>query len=370
MKHLAIGGSTAKRTINCPAWIKRAEKMPRPKSNVYADEGNLLHDAMEQHYLHDKPFSEMVGELSFSDMVLSEDHLPLLELCRSQVEGIFNQYNVSEFMCEPFVQLIPDKIGGSIDLLAVSEDKKTVVVLDYKTGRVAVDCEENEQLLFYALCASEDKLTSKMFINAENLVLCIVQPRVYDTAQVFETSISSLSGFKARLLDAVNNDTRAATGDHCQYCPASPVCPDRKQQARSALLMEPKTADEVAEAFKLALDLELWTNEVKKQAENIALSGVSLPGFKLVQGRSNRRLTEKAKQELPDRIGDSAYEIKLKSLTQLEKLLGKGELEQNGWVEKPAGAVIVVPESDKRGAVLMEVEKNLKFFVDNLSVKK
>lgn len=367
--HLPVGGSTASRTINCPAWLGRAKRMPKPGSNKYADEGNLLHDALEAHYLKDTPLEDLVGIQTYAGIVLDHEHLPLLNACKDQVEQIISEYNVVEYDCEPFVQLEEGRIGGSIDFLGLSEDRKTVVVLDYKTGRNAVGVTGNEQLLFYAACAQFDRATADMFEDAETVVMVIVQPKVWDEPKVWEQPISALEEFKKQLYDALAHPNRAATGSHCQYCPAAPICPERKQQARAALLLEPKTSAEVAEALEVALSLEVWAKQVKDQAEDLAFQGARLPGFKLVRGKSNRRYTKEAEAGLVAELGEEAYSRKLIPLTEAEKKLGKGVLEDRGWAEKPEGKLVLVPETDKREAVPVQTDENLKNFVDKLSSK-
>src|SRR5690554_543717 len=367
--HLPVGGSTASRTINCPAWLARAKKMPKPGSNKYADEGNLLHDALEDHYLNDTPFEAMVGVLTYAGIVLDHDHLPLLNACKDQVEQIISDYDIDEFTCEPFVQLKEGEIGGSIDFVGVSADRKTVVILDYKTGQNAVRVTGNDQLLFYGACAQFDKVTADMFAQAETLAMVIVQPKVWDEPKVWEQPVDALVEFKSRLDDALANPDRASPGGHCQYCPAAPVCPERKQQARAALLLEPKTSTEVAEALQLALELEVWVKQVKDQSEDLAFQGARLPGFKLVRGKSNRRYTKEAEAGLIAELGEAAYSRKLIPITEAEKKLGKGILEDRGWAEKPDGKLTLVPETDKREAVPVQTDENLKKFVDKLSTK-
>ena len=42
-----VGGSTAKRVINCPGSVRLVQKMPPQPSSKYADQGTLLHNAMD-----------------------------------------------------------------------------------------------------------------------------------------------------------------------------------------------------------------------------------------------------------------------------------------------------------------------------------
>lgn len=230
-KHLRIGGSTADRTIACPAWLERSKNLPKQPGNVFADEGNLLHDAMEAYYQHGKDFYTLVGRLNFNEQILNDEHVKtLLEPARDCVEEVFNRFQIEEYQCEPFVEIIPDEAGGSIDLIAASADRKTVLILDYKFGGVRVDVKDNKQLQFYALAAKTDKKTADFFFHAERVAYAIVQPKVAYIPAVWVSDIDHLNNFKAELFEALDNPTRASVGDHCKYCPVYKTCPDRNAE--------------------------------------------------------------------------------------------------------------------------------------------
>ena len=48
-----VGGSTAKRVINCPGSVALVQKMPPQPSNKYADEGTLLHNVIAEIVMSD-----------------------------------------------------------------------------------------------------------------------------------------------------------------------------------------------------------------------------------------------------------------------------------------------------------------------------
>ena len=238
-KHLKYGGSTAERTLACPAWADRAEGEPKPPSSVYADEGNLLHDAMEAHYRDDTPFSDLVGVLEYAGIALTQDHVDrLLVPARRMTEAIRDRYDVDQYLCEPFVQLIPGLAGGSIDMLCLSADGRTVLILDYKMGSKRVPAEENSQLQFYALCASVDPLTRAFFKRAERVAYAIVQPKCAREASTWEQPVSSLEPFHRRMLSAMYDQPKTASpGGHCYFCHVA-VCPERRQKAWEATVAD------------------------------------------------------------------------------------------------------------------------------------
>lgn len=364
MKHLPIGGSTATRTINCPAWLERSKELPKGKSGFAADKGNLLHDAMEAFY-KGQAFSELVGNLKYADQVLCEDDIEeMLNPAMYATEAVLDTYDIAQLLLEPFVQYEEDRIGGSIDMLGLSDDGKTVLVLDYKFGNRWVSV-ETEQLPFYGLCAMTDTKTRTLFTDAEKIVFAIVQPARSSEAQIIEHPISVLADFERRLLDALDNPSRSATGKHCEYCPAAPVCPDKIAKAKSALLMSPKTSEALAESLELADEVEAWAKQVKQQAYDIALDGGVIPRFKLVAGRSTRKWNDKAETVLSDKLGDQAFERKLLGITKIEKLLGKGEIEALGIAEKSEAKPNLVPEDAPGDMITIVESENLLKLVDN-----
>ena len=85
-----------------------------------------------------------------------------------------------------------------------------------------------------------------------------------------------------------------------------------------------------------------------------------MPGFKLVEGRSNRKyVDEKAIAETAKAAGyRDIYSQSLISITEMERLMGKAKFNEilGNLVEKPQGKPVLVPESDKRPA--MNTAKN------------
>jgi len=364
MKHLKIGGSTIHRTLACPGWLKLSENIPNPKSGFAADLGNLLHDAMEEHLKHDTPFKDMVGKLTFADQVLEEEHIPEhLNPMAVAVNELLDEHDIDRLLLEPFVQLVEDEQGGSIDVMGISYDCKTLLIADYKTGSRWVN-PNSKQLRFYALCALKDPKTKPMLTNIETVVCAIIQPAQSDKAVQTSYTLSEVLALETELNDALAHPDKIEPGWYCLYCPAAPVCPKRLAQARSALMLTPETAAEIAEALTLANELESWIKQVKDQAYGIANDGGILPGYKLVEGRSVRKWKKGAQEVLTSKLGEQAFEQKIIGITKAEKLLGKGALEELGLTEKPEGKPTLVPEESTGVEVLKIVPDSLKNLVD------
>ena len=106
-------------------------------------------------------------------------------------------------------------------------------------------------------------------------------------------------------------------------------------------------------------ELVSWANDIKEYALQQAISGKEWTGWKLVEGRSNRRYTnEDAVSKAVEAAGFYPYEKKLLGITAMQKLLGKSRFEEllAAYIEKPQGKPTLVPESDKRPA--MNTAKN------------
>ena len=106
-------------------------------------------------------------------------------------------------------------------------------------------------------------------------------------------------------------------------------------------------------------DLVAWATDIKDYALQQAISGKEWNGWKLVEGRSNRKYTnETVVAGAVTDAGFDPYERKVLGVTAMQKLLGKSRFEEllAAYIEKPQGKPTLVPESDKRPA--MNTAKN------------
>ncbi len=117
------------------------------------------------------------------------------------------------------------------------------------------------------------------------------------------------------------------------------------------------TNEEIAEILPALDDIEAWIKDVKAIALTKCMNGETITGYKVVEGKSNRKWSDEQAVadtlELEGYDESVIYEKKLKGLTQVESLLGKKEFEKllGGLIEKPQGKPTLVPESDKRPAI-------------------
>ena len=198
--------------------------------------------------------------------------------------------------------------------------------------------------------------------------MTIFQPRkvnvsVYEMekADLLEWADTDLTQ-KAKLADEGQGDFHC--GEWCRFCKAKAEC--REHAAANLELARydfqtPALLDdeEIADILGKVDTLTAWASDVKEYALQQAVSGKEWNGWKLVEGRSNRKYTsEAAVATTVEGAGFDPYERKVLGVTAMQKLLGKSRFEEllAPYIEKPKGKPTLVPESDKRPA--MNTAKN------------
>ena len=109
--------------------------------------------------------------------------------------------------------------------------------------------------------------------------------------------------------------------------------------------------NEIALILSKIDELVAWASDVKDFALAEALKGAKFDGWKVVEGRSNRKYTDETTvTEAVKRIGLDPYEHKILGVAAMVTLLGKKRFEETvgGFVEKPQGKPVLVPMTDKR----------------------
>ena len=350
MNHSTIvGGSTAKRVIACPASIELVAKMPPKPSSKYADEGTLLHDAISQ-ILDCKATPESVIGMTYEGITLTQElYDDKIAVALAALDEI-DPGKQMEFAVESsvnFGDLLPG-VFGSADLLG--RIGKKAIVLDWKFGNgVAVEATENEQGMFYAAAAMRTPETQWVFENVEEIEIIIVQPPM---VKRWVTTPKRIAEFEFDLIAAVNGKrTKMQTGEHCRWCAAKPTCPKMTGAVDRALktALVRLDADKVSEYLAQADQLESWIDSVRVLAYDMLENNVKVPGYKLVAKRGTRQwVNDEAPVKL---LGDKAYESKLISVAQAEKIIGKKNFPSDVAVSVSSGSTLAA-ESDPRPAVI------------------
>ena len=145
--------------------------------------------------------------------------------------------------------------------------------------------------------------------------------------------------------------TKLESGEHCRWCAAKPTCPKVTGAVDRALktALVRLDADKVGEYLAQAELLEAWIDSVRALAYEMLENDVRVPGFKLVAKRGTRQWVND--EVAKDLLGDKAYESKLISVAQAEKIIGKKNFPSDVAVSVSSGSTLAA-ESDPRPAVL------------------
>ena len=355
-----VGGSTAKRVINCPGSVAMVQKMPPKPSSKYADEGTLLHDTIAEHLATLKPLESFLGK-KYEDQVLTQDLIddklvPALALLDEIDPKQEMSYEVETRV--DFGDLLPG-VFGSTDFVGRMGDK--AVVLDWKFGDgVVVSAEENEQLMFYAAAAMRTPETAWAFDECEDIELFIVQPPMI---RRWVTTKDRIARFERDLVKAVmaaqQPEAKLAMGDHCRWCAAKPVCPQMTGAVERAALVQLKELDAAMLGQYLAKAdvLEGWITDLRALAFQMLEKNVPVPGYKLVQKQARRQwVDEQSAIDALRALGlDSIdyFKQELISPAQMEKVLKKRKLAlPDELVKSVSSGTTLASEDDSRPAVL------------------
>lgn len=365
--HALLSASSAKRWLACPPSARLTENMPDTGSG-YAAEGTLAHSLCE---LKLRRKFEGLKKSAF-DKAAAE--IRKNELYSPEMDGYTDQYIdyiskiVHGYSTKPAVipeqrvdysGIAPGGFGTSDCIILCGNDMH---IIDFKYGKgVPVSAEDNPQLKLYALGAAREY---DMLYDIRNVTLHIVQPRTEDGNSSWSLSRDALEEWGRNIMPtaklAWEGRGEFSCGEHCRFCKAKATCRARAEHILSeaefsAVPPELLSDDELGKILERARLFANWLSDIEEYALNEILNGKTVTGFKVVEGRSNRQITdpEAAFAVLKDSGIEEAmlYERRPLGLTELEKLVGgKKKLTEliGSYIEKPQGRPTLVPADDKR----------------------
>jgi hypothetical protein len=359
MQHSKIvGGSTAKRVINCPGSVALVAQMPPQPSSSHADQGTLLHNAVSA-ILEDQSI-DVIGA-RYEGQVLTQDLYDEKIMVGLSLLDQVDPDKQMEYEVETrvgFGDLLPG-VFGSTDLIGRIGNK--AIILDWKFGAgVPVPAEENEQLMFYAAGAMRTPEAQWAFDGATEVELIIIQPPVIKR---WTTTIERIKQFEQTLVKAVKlaaqPDAPIKHGDHCRWCAAKPVCPAMTGAVDRAvkLKIDAIDVDKIGAYLHNADLLEDWIKDLRALAEEMLKKGKPIAGWKMVPKRATRQWVkeEDAKVALLKHLKESeVIETKLVSPAVAEKLLKTQKIKlPDGLTVAISSGNTIAPESDPRPAVVL-----------------
>jgi hypothetical protein len=345
-----VGGSTAKRVMACPASVNLCAKMPPRPSSVHADRGTLLHDAIAM--LLDGKVERVIG-MEYNGIILTQElYDDKIAVALAALDEIDPDKRM-EFAVESrvgFGDLLPG-VFGSADLLGRIGNR--AIVLDWKFGDgVVVDAIENAQGMFYAGAAMRTPETQWVFDGATEIEIIIVQPPM---TRRWVTTPARIKQFEAELVAAVKqsqkDDAAFNAGDHCRWCAAKPVCPKMTGEVDRFMKTSLQTIDatQIGHYLQQADQIEDFIKSVREMAFTMLENDVPVSGYKLVAKRGTRQWANE--DDAIKFLGDKAFESKLISVAQAEKLVGKKNFPQELAVSVSSGNTLA-NEDDPRPAIL------------------
>lgn len=358
-KHAYLSASASHRWLACPPSAKLCAQ-EEDRGSPYAQQGTDAHELCQ--YLVEKALGYRVRDptedLTYYDAEMQESAEGYRDFVMEQVEGA-RQFCPDPLVCVEqtldFSKWVEHGFGTG-DCVIVADTLLHIIDFKYGIG-VLVEAENNSQMMCYALGALD---TFGDLYEISIIRLSIYQPR-RSNVDTWETTKEELLRWADEVLAptaklAYDGGGEYHAGEHCRFCKVKAVCRKRAEYSMELAryeFAEAPTLDEteIAEILPQIDDLISWADDVKTYALSQALSGVCYPGWKLVEGRSNRRYSSpEAVASIVEKAGYDPYEKKLLGITAMQKQLGKKKFEEllGGLVEKPQGKPVLVPASDKR----------------------
>ena len=366
-EHALLSPSSSSRWLNCTPSARLSENAEN-KSSVYAEEGTLFHGICEYCLAQwnagvwePDPFGEELPELKDDHLMHPLFKQEMFKHARNYCDFVMNEnYNLekSDGVCK---LLLEEKVDiseyapecfGSVDCQLVGRD--TLIVIDLKYGEgVKVYAERNTQMMLYALGA----IKGKPSIKTIRLVIAQVRLNHFD---VWEISANDLLQWADKVLKPTAKKAFAGKGeqkmgDWCGFCPVKAQCRKQYEAVVNDFdryeYPELLTEDEICDLIEKIDKYKGWLESVNKFVYDEALRGHKWKGYKLVAGRSSRVITdeEAIRQDLLTKkyLEDEIFNIKLKGIGDLEKLVGKKQFSAlyGQYVKSKPGNPKLVPDS-------------------------
>lgn len=378
-KHALLSASGASRWLNCTpsARLEDGERTEADDAgSIYAQEGTLAHELAENVLRY---ITEQDRHVSMPDYALSAEFVAKVESMPGEmgvtVEGL--NEGIDPYVNYVLEQLETAEMAGYGKLLleqkldltyfapesfgtgdAVILSNNSIEIIDLKYGKgVRVYAKDNSQLKLYGLGAV---MMLDGIAEFDTVTMTIVQPRLDNITSVTLTVQELLdwgSEFvKPRALQAFAGEGECNTGDWCKWCKVFHKCRAMQDTASVFSSVEPVTLSdaELVEMYNKRKLVASWLDSVESYLEREALQGRKFEGLKLVEGRSVRKWADEiaviAKLSELSKTEQDAYNVKLKGIGDIEKLVGKKVFASDftSLLTKPAGAPTLVPDADPR----------------------
>lgn len=368
--HAVLSASGSGKWLVCTPSARLEDSLP-DDSSADSEDGTKAHD-----------LCEALGRAAFfgEPAVIGPDlyDAEMWEAARTFVAHCKELVDAVAATGEPYSVLLEQKLDysrwapegfGTSDFTLVTKHK--VWVRDFKYGKgVRVSAEGNTQMKLYGLGAYNDLAFA--YEDIEALDIGIVQPRL-DAFSSCEVSLADLLAWgdwvitRAEL--AWEGQGEFMPGLHCTeyFCRARFTCRARADMMTDAAFGDGEelkqagpllSTEEIAKLLPLLGPIASWAKALEDYALNQAVNaGVQYPGYKLVEGRSNRFISDTklagirlvANGVLQEKLFPPV-EPKMVGITELERLVGKKKFAEllGDLLVKPQGKPTLAPDDDPR----------------------
>lgn len=390
-EHAKASASASSRWLNCTMAPTFEAQFPDSDPGPYAKEGTLAHKICELIVTYNaggitkRQLNAKLKKCK-EDPFFQEEMMKTADIYQHFVWEKATSFSSKPYQAQEvrvdFSSYVPGGFG-TCDALIIGDDRLCIV--DYKHGKgVPVSAENNSQMRLYALGALAQY---GILYPVKTVSMAIVQPRITEDISEETITVEELLAWGEQIKPIAE---KAATGigaefhegSWCRFCKGKAVCRARAENMTALddfkvlpiegqLTAEMKaeraavegagfpvthalTDAEIGELLFRGEQLVSWYNDLKDYALGTILNGGTIPGWKVVAGKSNRTFddTEAALEAIRGAgyTEEQLYERKPKTLTELEKLLGKKRFAEvaGSHVVKPMGKPALVDASDKR----------------------
>lgn len=407
--------SSATRWLLCTGSTQLAASAPKERrSSAYAREGTAAHfvaqQALEGIRQPDEWSDRMVqlDDKGLDGWFVDEEMVEKVGFYLDEINDrmtsetiAFTEHKMSLGPIDPSDSLF-NEVRGTGDRIHVLPRKK-VTIIDLKYGRGVPVAANSPQLKTYGIMAL---VNFQEYGPFDEIEMVIVQPRLINESDWVKPVTFDPGMLMTEFLGEVAVGLEAALepgaplipGEHCRWCPAKTICPAIRQRslaiaqnlfgpidqipvtAATAIapmpevvlqgdvvppgaIVLPKISEldpgEISTILERRALFETWIEGVEKRAVDLLELGTKIPGWKLVQRTGNRRwkeeegvIADKLRKEGGVKVGDMYTTPKLRSPSQMEKLLSKDKRSLvDPLVERPPGAHTLVRDGDKRAAI-------------------
>lgn len=380
--HALLAPSAASRWLNCTPSARLEEQYGERRPSQYAEEGTIAHELCEVMLKHELA---TLGALNYTEEAYEDERESVT--AKAIDKGVYNEEmtaSAEEYVdtcvslykelrehnkyVDVFIEMKTDlreyipEAFGSIDFCVASDGH--LYVVDFKYGKgISVSAEMNSQMMIYALGAMQ---RCGLEYDIDQISLIIVQPRIRNLDR-FDIPTADLFGWADEVLipkakEAFDGKGELQAGGWCQFCSVKARCKALYDEQLKMAAYEFKEAmlltdDELAEIVLRGKEFVEWVNAIQEYVYKKATEdGVKFKGLKLVEGRQTRKWNcddNTAMTACKERFGledNDVYEMKAKSLTAIEKLVGKKNFaEKTGdLIVKKSSGLSLVPATDPR----------------------